>query len=89
VIGNAAFMAEAQGIRVFTVSIPPRWRKSDAEALQYYFPERDFVPLMEVLATVNRQTGWMEEFPWFSKPCLNFRSGIYWQLIVSRRHFNE
>src|ERR1700730_7702027 len=27
-----------------------------------YFPERDFVPLMEVLATVNRHTGWMEEF---------------------------
>ena len=24
--------------------------------------ERDFVPLMEVLATVNRHTGWMEEF---------------------------
>jgi len=62
VIGNAAFTAEAQGIRVFTVSIPSRWRKSDAEALQYYFPERDFVPLMEVLATVNRHTGWMEEF---------------------------
>ena len=36
--------------------------ESDAEALQHYFPERDFVPLMEVLATVNRHTGWMEEF---------------------------
>jgi hypothetical protein len=36
--------------------------ENDAEALQHYFPERDFVPLMEVLATVNRHTGWMEEF---------------------------
>src|ERR1700736_396992 len=40
----------------------PMLEESDAEALQHYFPERDFVPLMEVLATVNRHTGWMEEF---------------------------
>ena len=45
----------------FTVSTPTL-EESDAEALQQYFPERDFVPLMEVLATVNRHTGWMEEF---------------------------
>ena len=45
----------------FTVSTPAL-EESDAEALQHYFPERDFVPLMEVLATVNRHTGWMEEF---------------------------
>ena len=45
----------------FTVSTPTL-EESDAEALQHYFPERDFVPLMEVLATVNRHTGWMEEF---------------------------
>jgi hypothetical protein len=32
--------------------------ESDAEAFQHYFPERDFVPLLEVLATVNRHTGW-------------------------------
>jgi hypothetical protein len=25
-------------------------------------PERDFVPLMELLATVNRHTGWTGEF---------------------------
>ena len=45
----------------FTVSTPTL-EESDAEALQHYFPERDFVPLMEVLATVNRHTGWMGEF---------------------------
>src|SRR5271165_3746480 len=45
----------------FTVSTPTL-EESDAEALQHYFPERDFVPLMEVLATVNRDTGWMGEF---------------------------
>jgi TnpA family transposase len=45
----------------FTVSTPTL-EESDAEALQHYFPERDFVPLMEVLATVNRYTGWMQEF---------------------------
>ena len=45
----------------FTVSTPAL-EESDAEALQHYFPERDFVPLVEVLATVNRHTGWMEEF---------------------------
>src|SRR3954466_13822498 len=43
-------------------SAPPRWKKATPLALQHYFPERDFVPLMEVLATVNRHTGWMEEF---------------------------
>jgi TnpA family transposase len=47
--------------RGFSVSTP-MLEQSDAEALQHYFPERDFVPLMEVLATVNRHTGWMEEF---------------------------
>jgi hypothetical protein len=28
--------------------------ESDAEALQHYFPERDFVPLIEVLAAACR-----------------------------------
>jgi TnpA family transposase len=45
----------------FTVSTPTL-EESDAEALQHYFPERDFVPLMELLATVNRHTGWIGEF---------------------------
>ena len=45
----------------FTVSTPTL-EESDAEALQHYFPERDFVSLMEVLATVNRHTGWIGEF---------------------------
>ena len=31
--------------------------ESDAEALQHYFPERDFVPLMEVLATTSTNLG--------------------------------
>jgi hypothetical protein len=45
----------------FTVSTPTL-EESDAEALQHYFPERDFVPLMELLITVNRHTGWIGEF---------------------------
>lgn len=45
----------------FTISTPTL-EESDAEGLQQFFPERDFVPLLEVLATVNRHTGWMEEF---------------------------
>ena len=32
------------------------------EALLWCDANRDFVPLMQVLATVNRHTGWMEEF---------------------------
>lgn len=45
----------------FTLSTPTQ-EESDAGSMQQFFPERDFVPLMEVLATVNRHTGWMEEF---------------------------
>jgi len=43
----------------FTVSTPTL-EESNAEALQHY--ERDFVPLMELLATVNRHSGWIGEF---------------------------
>jgi len=45
----------------FTVSTPTL-EESDSEGLHQFFPERDFVPLLEVLATVNRHTRWMEEF---------------------------
>lgn len=45
----------------FTLSTPTQ-EESDTDSMQQFFPERDFVPLMEVLATVNRHTGWMDEF---------------------------
>jgi hypothetical protein len=45
----------------FTISTPTL-EENDAEGLQQFLPERDFVPLLEVLATVNRHTRWMEEF---------------------------
>jgi hypothetical protein len=44
----------------FTLSTP-RQEESDAEPLQQYFPERRFVPLVEVLATVNRFTHYVDE----------------------------
>ena len=39
----------------------PKQEESDAEPLQQYFPERCFVPLVEVLATVNRFTHFVDE----------------------------
>jgi len=39
----------------------PKQEESDAEPLQHFFPERRFVPLVEVLATVNRHTQYVEE----------------------------
>ena len=33
-----------------------------AEPLQGFFPERQYVPLSEVLATVNRYAGFLDEF---------------------------
>ena len=45
----------------FTVATPKQ-EASHAGPLQQYFPNRDVVPLLELLATVNRHTGWMEEF---------------------------
>ena len=45
----------------FTLSTPTQ-DESDAGSMQQFFPERDFVPMLEILATVNRHTGWMDEF---------------------------
>jgi TnpA family transposase len=44
----------------FTLSTPKQ-EESDAESLQQYFPERRVVPLVEVLATVNRFTHFADE----------------------------
>ena len=44
----------------FVLSTPKR-EESDAEPLQQYFPNRRFVPLVEVLATVNRFTHFVDE----------------------------
>jgi hypothetical protein len=44
----------------FTLSTPKQ-EESDAEPLQQYFPEHRFVPLVEVLATVNRFTHFVDE----------------------------
>jgi TnpA family transposase len=45
----------------FSISTPKQ-EERDAGPLQEYFPARDVVPLLEILATVNRHTGWMGEF---------------------------
>ena len=45
----------------FTVATPSQ-EETDAGPLQQYFPDRDVVPLLEILATVNRHSGWMGEF---------------------------
>jgi TnpA family transposase len=44
----------------FTLSTPKQ-EESDAEPLQRFFPERHYVPLMEILSTVNRYSHWMDE----------------------------
>jgi TnpA family transposase len=44
----------------FTLSTPKQ-EESDAEPLQQYFPQRRVVPLVEVLATVNRFTHFVDE----------------------------
>jgi TnpA family transposase len=44
----------------FTLATPKQ-EESDAEPLQQYFPDRRFVPLVEVLATVNRFTHFVDE----------------------------
>jgi hypothetical protein len=46
----------------FTVSTPTQ-EESEAGSMHQFFPERDFVPMLEILATVNHHTGWMEEAP--------------------------
>lgn len=45
----------------FTVSTPKQEEKT-TEILKPYFPERHFVPLPELLSTVNAHTGFLEEF---------------------------
>ena len=45
----------------FTVKTPAQ-EEDDADPLQQFFPERDVVPLLELLSTVHRHTGWMNEF---------------------------
>jgi hypothetical protein len=44
----------------FTLSTPKQ-EESDAEPLQQFFPDRHFVPLGQVLATVNRFTRYVDE----------------------------
>src|SRR5271157_144237 len=44
----------------FTLATPKQ-EESDAEPLQHFFPERRFVPLVEVLATVNRFSHYADE----------------------------
>src|ERR1700675_772103 len=44
----------------FTLSTPKQ-QESDAEPLQQYFPDHRVVPLVEVLATVNRFTHYVDE----------------------------
>lgn len=45
----------------FSISTPKQ-EERDAGLVQEYFPARDVVPLLEILATVNRHTDWMSEF---------------------------
>lgn len=45
----------------FTVATP-RQEDRTTEILRPYFPERHFVPLPEILSTVNAHTGFLEEF---------------------------
>ena len=44
----------------FTLSTPKQ-EESDAEPLQHFFPERSYVPLLEILSTVNRYTHYVDE----------------------------
>ena len=49
----------AQG--AFTLKTPKQ-EDADAEPLQPFFPDRHYVSLLEVLATVNRYSGYLDEF---------------------------
>jgi hypothetical protein len=40
----------------------PKQEEREVESLQTFFPERQYVSLLEVLATVNRYSGFLEEF---------------------------
>ena len=44
----------------FTLATPTQ-EESDAEPLQQFFPDRRFVPLVEILATVNRFSHYVDE----------------------------
>jgi TnpA family transposase len=41
--------------------VTPKQEESDAEPLQHFFPERSYVPLSEILATVNLHVRYTEE----------------------------
>jgi len=40
----------------------PKQDEADAEPLQAFFPDRHYVSLLEVLATVNRYSGFLDDF---------------------------
>ena len=40
----------------------PKLEESDAEPLQDLFPERQYISLLEVLSTVNKHSGFLDEF---------------------------
>ncbi len=40
----------------------PKQDNPEVEPLQNFFPDRHYVPLLEVLATVNRHSGFLDEF---------------------------
>ena len=44
----------------FTLATPKQ-EESEAEPLQHFFPERSYVPLLEILSTVNRYTHYVDE----------------------------
>jgi hypothetical protein len=44
----------------FTLATPKQG-ESDAEPLQHFFPERSYVPLLEIFSTVNRYTHYVDE----------------------------
>ncbi len=44
----------------FTVATPKQ-EESDTEPLQHFFPKRSYVPLLEILSTVNRYTHYVDE----------------------------
>ena len=46
----------------FTVATPKQEAEQTSTALQPYFPEQQLVPLTQVLATVNRHSGFLEAF---------------------------
>jgi TnpA family transposase len=45
----------------------PKQDETEAEPLQTFFPDRHYVSLLEVLATVNRYSGFLDEFQHFQQ----------------------